>query len=125
MGPRRRPGEDGAATAETALVLPLLGLALLAVVWMITVALAQVRVTDAAREASRAVARGDSTARATELAQAAAPGARVTVVRAAGEVRVEVVDSLEPPGFLDALPAARVVGSATSLDEEAPPDDAG
>lgn len=118
----RGSGEAGAATAETALVLPLLGLAMLAVVWMVTVALAQVRVTDAAREASRALARGDSLERATELAQAAAPGARVTVLRAAGEVRVEVVDVVEPPGFLDALPEARLRGSATSLDEEDAPD---
>lgn len=106
-------------------MLPLLGLALLAVVWMITVALGQVRVTDAAREASRALARGDSVARATELAQAAAPGARVSVSRSGGEVRVEVVDRIEPPGFLDALPGARLVGRATSLDEEVAPDGAG
>lgn len=109
--------ERGAVTAETALVLPLLGLATLAAVWMLTVGLAQVRVADAAREASRAVARGDSVAEAEELARLAAPGSQVTVVRSDGRVRVEVVRVLEPPGYLDALPSARLHASATSLDE--------
>src|SRR4051794_31429186 len=67
---------EGTVTAEAAIVLPLVGLLTLALVWMIGVGLAQVRVVDAARDAARAVARGDDS-------QAAAVAARRTARKGA------------------------------------------
>ena len=52
--------ERGAVTAETSVVLPLLVAVTLAMVWLVAVGLAQMRATDAAREAARALARGES-----------------------------------------------------------------
>jgi len=51
-----RRGEDGAATAELALGIPLLVALTAGLVWMLAVGAAQVRVIDASREAARAVA---------------------------------------------------------------------
>jgi Flp pilus assembly protein TadG len=95
-----RRDERGAVTAETALALPVLAAVLLAMVWLLTLGLAQMRVTDAAREAARAAARGDGTARAEQLAHAAAPGARVEVITGGGVVRVRVSTVQRPPGGL-------------------------
>jgi Flp pilus assembly protein TadG len=95
-----RRDERGAVTAETALVLPVLAAVLLAMVWLLALGLTQMRVTDAAREAARAAARGDGTARAEELARTAAPGARVEVVSDGGVVRVRVSKVQRPPGGL-------------------------
>ena len=53
-----RRGQDGQATVEFALVLPLLGLVLLAVVQIGVVVDAQIRTTHAAREGARAAAVG-------------------------------------------------------------------
>ncbi len=53
MTPR---GQEGQATVELVLVLPLLGLLLLAIVQVALIAEAQVRVTHAAREGARAAA---------------------------------------------------------------------
>ena len=89
--------ERGAVTAETAVVLPLLVAVTLSMVWLVAVGLAQMRATDAAREAARALARGESVARAEALARQAAPGIGVRVVRSDGEVRVVVDQRLAPP----------------------------
>ena len=105
-----RRDQRGAVTAETAVVLPLL----------VAVGLAQMRATDAAREAARALARGESVGRAEELARQAAPGVGVRVVRADGEVRVVVDQHLAAPdGVLGHLPGAGVHAEATALDEGA------
>jgi Flp pilus assembly protein TadG len=112
--------ERGAVTAETAVVLPLLVAVTLAMIWLVAVGLAQMRATDAAREAARAVARGDSVARAEVLARQAAPGIGVQVVRSDGEVRVVVDQRLAPPeGVLGHLPGAGVHAEATALVEDA------
>jgi Flp pilus assembly protein TadG len=95
-----RGDERGAVTAETALALPVLAAVLLALVWLLTLGLTQMRVTDAAREAARAAARGDGTARAEQLARTAAPGAQVEVVSDGGVVRVRVSKIQRPPGGL-------------------------
>ena len=112
--------ERGAVTAETAVVLPLLVAVTLAMIWLVAVGLAQMRATDAAREAARAVARGESVARAEVLARQAAPGIGVQVVRSDGEVRVVVDQRLAPPeGVLGHLPGAGVHAEATALVEDA------
>jgi Flp pilus assembly protein TadG len=112
--------ERGAVTAETAVVLPLLVAVTLAMIWLVAVGLAQMRAPDAAREAARAVARGESVARAEVLARQAAPGIGVQVVRSDGEVRVVVDQRLAPPeGVLGHLPGAGVHAEATALVEDA------
>ena len=54
-----RPSRDdsGAATAELAMALPLLLAVTVGLVWLLSVAAAQLRVVDAARESARAAAR--------------------------------------------------------------------
>ena len=114
----RRRDEGGAVTAEAALVLPVLAAVTLALVWMLGLAVAQVRVTDAAREAARAVARGDPVDEATRLAHTAAPGAEVVIDAGADRVRVRVVRRVRPPGdLLGHLAGARVEGRAEALAE--------
>jgi Flp pilus assembly protein TadG len=113
-----RRDERGAVTAETALALPVLAAVLLAMIWLLTLGLAQMRVTDAAREAARAAARGDGTARAEQLARAAAPGSRVEVTTRGGVVRVRVSTVQRPPGgLLGHLGEATVRAEAEGLVE--------
>ena len=85
----RRRAERGAATAELAMVLPLLVAVAIGLVWLLAVGSAQVRAVDAARETARALARGDDEAAAVARGlQVAPPGSRVHVSRGGGEVRV-------------------------------------
>ncbi|MBD8870920.1 TadE family type IV pilus minor pilin [Nocardioides donggukensis] len=118
--PARRGGDErGAVTAETALVLPLLVALTVALLWLVTVGLAQVRATDAAREAARALARGDPADRATALARTVAPGATVQVVHDADRVEVRVRLPVSPPGgLLGGLPGAEADATAVALVEE-------
>ncbi len=109
-------GERGAVTAEAALVLPLLVALTAALCWLLAVGAAQVRTVDAAREAARAVARGDDVAAAQDLARRVAPaGATVRVERVGEEVHVEVSAEVDGPvGVLAALPGARVRADAVA-----------
>ena len=114
MGAGQR-GERGAVTAEAALVLPVLAAVTLALIWMLGLAVAQMRVSDAAREAARALARGDPEGEAAGLAHTAAPGSTVRIDQADGRVRVTVV---RPPGdLLGDLGAARIAATAEALIE--------
>lgn len=109
-------------TAETAAVMPLLVAVALAMVWLIGLGVAQVAVTDAAREAARAVARGDSVAEATLLAQRVAPGAQVSVSTEEGLVVVRVERRVQAAGaLLDSFDGARVHAEAVALSEGEPP----
>ncbi|MCW5252193.1 TadE family type IV pilus minor pilin [Streptomyces sp. SHP 1-2] len=79
-------------TAETAVVLPVLVMFALALVWGLLVMAAQIQCVDAARTGARAAARQDPADAVVEVAREAAPrGARITVHREAGRVRVVVV----------------------------------
>lgn len=83
----RRRTESGAVTAETAMVLPVLVVLTVALAWLVSLGVTQVRVIDAARETARAAARSDSTTAATALGRRVAPdGARVSVSRRGEEV---------------------------------------
>ena len=114
--------ERGAATAELALVLPLLVAVTIGLVWLLAVGAAQVRVVDAARETARAVARGDSVAAATARGQRVAPpGARVTVHDDGDQVVAVVVGRVPGPGgIFDRLPAVTVSAEAVAASEEPP-----
>jgi Flp pilus assembly protein TadG len=115
-------GERGAVTAELALGLPLLLAVTVGLVWLLAVGAGQVRVVDAAREAARALARGDpepvAFSRATTVAGA---GSRVTATYADGEVTVSVSRRVAGPGGLfDFLPSVRLGAEAVAA-TEAPP----
>ena len=115
----QRGAERGAATAELALVLPVLVAVTIGLVWLLAVGAAQVRTVDAARETARAVARGDDERSAVERGLRVAPdGADVRVSRGGGEVRVVATGEVEGPGGLFAfLPAATVRAEAVAADE--------
>lgn len=106
-------------TAETAVVLPVLIAVTMALVWLISVGVAQVRVVDAARETARAAARDEATAQAIELGSRVAPqGARFSVVDQGAIVRVKVTARVHGPGgLLGFLPGVDVDSSAIAAKE--------
>lgn len=110
--------ERGAVTAETALVIPVLVGVTVVLVWMLAFGIGQMRTTDAAREAARALARGESEAAAAALVQAADPGASMRVHREGDRVVVTVTRSTSGP--LDAFGAlsGSTRSSATAVVEE-------
>lgn len=115
-GPR---AEQGTVTAETAVVLPVLVLLTLALVWLLSLAVTQVRVVDAARETARALARDESPAVALDLGRRVAPeGARFDVREGADELRVHVLVEVRGPGaFFTFLPAVEIAGEAVAARE--------
>jgi Flp pilus assembly protein TadG len=116
---RVRDGRGG-ATAELAMVLPLLVAVALGLVWLLAVGAAQVRTVDAARETARALARGDDQGSAVERGLAVAPdGSHIAVSRGGGQVRVTVTGRVEGPGGLFAhLPSPTLHADAVAADEE-------
>ena len=118
----RTPGERserGAATAEAMVVLPVLLAVAMGLVWVVALAVTQVRVVDGAREAARAAARGESVAVATAAGRRVAPeGAGIRIRRGSGTVRAEVRVEVGGPGGLFALlPDVTVTSSATAVQE--------
>ncbi|EMF28247.1 hypothetical protein H114_14848 [Streptomyces gancidicus BKS 13-15] len=74
------------------MVLPVLVLVMAALVWGLMAVAAQIKCVDAARAGARAAARQDPPDAVVEVTREAAPaGARITVGRDAGQVRVTVV----------------------------------
>lgn len=120
---RAARSERGAATAELALVLPLLVAVTIGLVWLLAVGTAQVRAVDAARETARAVARGDAEAAAVARGQQVAPpGSRVDVHDDGDQVTVVVVGRVSGPGGLfSRLPGATVSAEAVAASEEQAP----
>lgn len=117
-----RTAERGAVTAELALALPLLVAVTVGLVWLLAVGGAQIRAIDAAREAARVAARGDSSSEAVGRGERVAPpGAAVTVDRSGGQVVARVRAGVPGPGGLfDFLPRVTVRAEAVATDEEAP-----
>jgi Flp pilus assembly protein TadG len=115
----RHRGERGVATAELAMVLPLLVAVTAGLAWLLVVGVAQVRAVDAARETARAVARGDSLDTAVARGRQVAPaGSAVDVDVTGTEVRVVVSGEVEGPGGLfAAIPGARVRADAVGVVE--------
>ncbi|MDQ6525157.1 TadE family type IV pilus minor pilin [Nocardioides sp. LHD-245] len=107
-------------TAELALALPLLLALTAGLVWLLAVAIAQVRTVDAAREAARAVARGDDPDAALELGRRIAPDeVRLSVRRVGDRVVVRARGRINGPGgVLGALPGATVEAEAVAIAEE-------
>lgn len=115
-----RPRDDsGAVTAEAAVVLPLLCLVSVALAWIVSLGVAQVRAVDAAREVARSLARGDGTTHALGLGEQVAPdGARFEVDDSGGTVVVTATVPVEGPGgLLEFLPVSRISAQAVAAQE--------
>jgi hypothetical protein len=115
----KRAGEAGMVTAETAVVLPIIAAFALILLWLISAAITEIRLVDAARDAARALARGeDEAAVRTQLAETGPAGSQLVVVRDGGDVSAEVSVSADAPGWLLVpLPAIPLHASATTLAE--------
>lgn len=117
---RFRPGrgrDDGMATAELAVALPVLMLLVLTAVYAVQVAGTRVRCLDAAREVARAAARGDPGAAA--IGRAVLPGSSVVLRRGSATVTAAVTIRLRPLG--SGLPPVMVSEQVTAhLEPEIP-----
>ena len=110
--------QRGAVTAELALGIPLLVSLTIALVWLLAIGVAQVRMVDAARETARASARGDSASAAVARGLRGAPGARVEVLARDGQVVATASEAVAPPGgLLGFLPPVRVHAEAITAEE--------
>jgi Flp pilus assembly protein TadG len=119
-----RIGEErGSVTAEAALVLPVVAAFALALVWLVTVALAHVRVVDAARDAAREIARGGDPAAAQAQARATAgQGVTMVVDRSGQDATVTIrFASRSPTWLLVPMPDVDVSATATVAAEQAAP----
>jgi hypothetical protein len=106
-------------TAEAAAVLPLVALVALLLVWVVSVGVVQVRVVDAARDAARAIARGDSERAATAAARRTAGGpVSVDIRRRAGLVSVTVSRRAAAPGWLLVPMPSVTVHSQAQVEDE-------
>ena len=101
-------------------MLPVLVAITLGLVWLVALAVTQVRVVDAARETARALARDEPASRAIGLGQRVGPsGSRISVDSEDGLVRVHVVAEVKGPGGLFAfLPGVEVDAEAVAAQEE-------
>ena len=104
------------------MMIPVLVLTVVGLAWLLTVAVAQVRVTDAAREVARLVARDESTATAIARGrEVAPPGSEFDVSVGDRDVVVDVRLDLEgPAGVLRLVPALSVDARAVAAREAAP-----
>lgn len=121
----RRPRRDqsGAATAELAMVLPILVAVTIGLAWLLAVGSAQIRVVDAARETARAAARGDADGEALARGREVAPeGSAVSLTRSGADVRAVASGEVRGPGGLFGfLPGVTVRAEAVAVAEEQVP----
>lgn len=118
MVSRPRP-DRGMVTAELATIAPF-GLALtVLLLWVVSLGLTQVRLTDAARDGARLVARGESIATAEAAArQHAPPGTQIAIDVSDGVATVRVsVESHVPIPFFDGVGARTVEAEAAAVVE--------
>ena len=109
-------------TAELAVALPAVVLALAVALWGLAAAGATMRCVDAARSGARAAARGEAPGAVEAAVRSAAPrGAEVATTTRDGLVTVVVRARTAPPGpLLGRLPGLPVQGSAVAAVEAAP-----
>jgi hypothetical protein len=107
-------------TAEAAMVIPVLLLVTVALAWLVTLGIAQVRCVDAAREGARLAARGEPPGVVTAAVLRAGPsGAHATVDESGDAVTVSVEATVVPDvPLLDHLPAVTLHADATSTAED-------
>ena len=98
---RRRHRESGMVTAELAVVAPVAVSLVALLAWFVSLGHTQIQLTDAAREAARMIARGDTVAAAEQVALAETPdGTTFEVSHEDGLVVVHVTVRRTPPGRL-------------------------
>ncbi|MFT4009693.1 MAG: pilus assembly protein [Nocardioidaceae bacterium] len=107
----------GAVTAEAAAVLPLVVALTIALVWLLSLAITQVRVVDAAREVARSAARGDDVATARAAGERVAPEGSRIAVETGERVRATVRVRVEGPGVLSFLPTVTLSAAAVAAAE--------
>ncbi|MFF0445822.1 TadE family type IV pilus minor pilin [Streptomyces sp. NPDC004609] len=106
-------GDRGSVTAEAAVAVPALVVFVMALVWALTAASAQIRCVDAARAGARAVARSEPRETAVALARSTAPeGARIAVRREGDLWHVRVEAPTPGPGALGLTLAAEAAAHA-------------
>lgn len=111
---RRVGGDQGAVTAEAALVIPSLLIVLMLCLSLVVTVHAQLRCVDAAREGARLAARGEERADVVATAQRLGPdGAAVSVARKGEWVVVSVRATVRPLGRGLRLPGFPVSAKAT------------
>jgi Flp pilus assembly protein TadG len=118
-----RRTERGTVTAELALLFPVLMATIVAGVWAVGLVVTNIRCIDAARDAARAVARGETEETAQSIGRRAAPkDASINILTTNGEVQVtvEATRSLDWPLFA-ALPAIPLKAQATLQSEPGEP----
>ena len=94
-------GERGTVTAESAMVLPIVAAFALVMVWLVSVGVTQIETVDAARDAARALARGEDEDAVVSAVRRTAPyPATVSVAHADGTVTVNVSAATKAPGWL-------------------------
>jgi hypothetical protein len=100
-------------------VLPVLVAVVIGLGWMLSLALTEVRVVDAARETARAAARDESTTAAVARGRAVAPeGASITLSRSGDSVVAQVRAEVRcPGGLLGFLPPVPVSSRAVAATE--------
>lgn len=114
-----RRDQRGAVTAELCLVIPMLVAVTMALVWLLSAGLAQLRLVDGARETARALARGDEQQAAVSAGSAVAPEQTQFAVHREGDlVRVTARHHLDGPGGLvDFLAAVWLEAEAVAVVE--------
>ena len=102
-------------TAETAVVLPVVAAFTLAMAYLVSLGIDQVRLVDASRDAARALAAGASVDIAERQADRTAPGRPdLQVRRRAGLVEVTVSSTVDAPSWLLVpLPSATLTAHAS------------
>jgi hypothetical protein len=113
---RERPGDRGSVTAEIAVALPALVVMVMAALSAVAVATAQLRCVDAAREAARAAARGDTLPVVRGIARHSAPPRAAVAVTTHGE-QVSVTVSASVRLLSGRGPAIAVEGRAVAAVE--------
>ena len=113
----RLRGDRGMVTAELAMALPVLIIVLAAGLAAVTVVGQRLRAEDAAREAARAAARGD-TAAAHRLVSQVAPGASVSISQSADRTTARVSLVVRPLGAWPALTVDATAVAATEPDAD-------
>jgi len=111
--------QDGAVTAEAAMVFPVLILFALGLAWLVALGATQVRALDAARETARALARGEEPGTSLDLGRrVATAGATISVDQGGDTVKVTVEAPVRGPGGLFAfLPTYQVRAGAVAAQE--------
>jgi hypothetical protein len=116
----RRGADRGAATAELVAVLPVLVAVVLGLSWVLSLGIAQVRTVDAAREAARALARGDDPGQAVDRGQQVGPvGTSIDYTHIGDQVRASATVQVHGPGGLFGfLPGVRLRATAVAVSED-------